>query len=221
MSSTRRIHVRCLASYNNGVYHDAWIDADQSEEEMLRDINALLRKSPCPNVTRRDFRCEYCGIDFMRDVSAVTDAVFQPKCTECDDASDVTASGAPYPSSEEWAIHDYEGFEGIKLSEHESLADIAELAKALEEHGAEYAAWREYHGAEYGTVERFEEAYRGTYDSKADYAEEFHRDCGTEIPGHLAQYIDWEKMGRDMDLSGDINAIELSGGRVAIFDGHA
>ena len=48
-----------------------------------------------------------------------------------------------------------------------------------------------------------EENYAGCHESVADFAKELTTDT-TEIPESLAYYIDYEKMGRDMELSGDI-----------------
>ena len=41
----------------------------------------------------------------------------------------------------------------------------------------------------------------GCHTSVADYAQELTEDTGT-IPSHLEMYIDYERMGRDMELSG-------------------
>lgn len=46
--------------------------------------------------------------------------------------------------------------------------------------------------------------YRGT---AADYAEEIVSEC-YEVPGNLASYIDYERLGRDMMLGGDITELE-------------
>ncbi len=64
--STPRIYIACLAAYNNGHLHGAWIDADQDADQIRDAIAAMLARSP------------------------VEDA-------------------------EEYAIHDYEGFEGVLL----------------------------------------------------------------------------------------------------------
>ena len=50
----------------------------------------------------------------------------------------------------------------------------------------------------------------------ADYAEEL-TESTTETPQHLAFYIDYEKMGRDMELSGDIYTITTAHDKVPIF----
>ena len=48
--------------------------------------------------------------------------------------------------AEEWAIHNYDEFAGVRLGEWEDLARICELAAALVAHGPAFAAW--YSGAD-------------------------------------------------------------------------
>jgi len=43
---------------------------------------------------------------------------------------------------------------------------------------------------------------------------------GTEIPQYLQFYIDYEKMGRDMELSGDVFTIETAHDEVHVFWSH-
>lgn len=43
-----RIYVACLASYNNGVLHGSWVDADRNVSELQADIVAMLASSPTP-----------------------------------------------------------------------------------------------------------------------------------------------------------------------------
>ena len=64
-----------------------------------------------------------------------------------------------------------------------------------------------------------EESYSGCYKSLADYAEELTEET-TEIPEHLRFYIDYEKMGRDMEMSGDVYTIETGYEEVHIFWNH-
>ena len=61
-----------------------------------------------------------------------------------------------------------------------------------------------------------EENYCGCYRSLADYAEELTEQT-TQIPANLIDYIDYERMGRDMKLSGDIFTIETGYGEVHTF----
>lgn len=44
--SNPRIYVACLAAYNNGYLHGAWIDADQDADEIRAEIAAMLTRSP-------------------------------------------------------------------------------------------------------------------------------------------------------------------------------
>lgn len=46
---------------------------------------------------------------------------------------------SPEANAEEWAIHDYEGFAGISLNEHESLETVAALAASIAQHGQLFA----------------------------------------------------------------------------------
>jgi len=47
----------------------------------------------------------------------------------------VMLAGSPIEMAEEWAIHDYEGFEGAPVSEWTSFERIAALADFITEHG--------------------------------------------------------------------------------------
>ena len=64
-----------------------------------------------------------------------------------------------------------------------------------------------------------EENYCGCHESVADYAQELTEDTGN-IPSHLEMYIDYERMGRDMELGGDIFTIEMGYREVHIFWNH-
>ena len=48
---TPRFYAACLASYNNGVLHGAWIDASADVDEMREEVATMLRASKFPNVT--------------------------------------------------------------------------------------------------------------------------------------------------------------------------
>ena len=55
-----------------------------------------------------------------------------------------------------------------------------------------------------------------TLTSFADYTEELTEDT-SQIPDNLAYYIDYERMGRDMELNGDIYTIETAYDEVHVF----
>jgi antirestriction protein len=117
---------------------------------------------------------------------------------------------------EEWAIHDSEGLG--KVGEYDDFDDIAALADALEEHGDAFLAYRDHVGDD-ATPERFQEAFRGEHRSVADYAEDFAREVyDLDKMGPMAQYIDFDKFGHDMEINGDIFSEDAPGGMVWIFD---
>lgn len=107
---------------------------------------------------------------------------------------------SPSAGAEEWAIHDYEGFCGIRLSEYEYIAKVVEIAKLINEHGEAWAVYAEYVGTDYATTESFEEAYQGEWDSEEDFAENLAEET-MEIPEHLKYYIDYEKFARDLFIN--------------------
>ena len=43
---TPQIYVACLASYNNAILHGEWIDATQSESDIMAEIYEMLENSP-------------------------------------------------------------------------------------------------------------------------------------------------------------------------------
>ena len=47
-TDTPRIYAACLAAYNNGHLHGAWIDANQEADEIQEEIQQMLAASPIP-----------------------------------------------------------------------------------------------------------------------------------------------------------------------------
>ncbi|MDR0779720.1 MAG: antirestriction protein ArdA, partial [Pseudomonadales bacterium] len=41
-----RIYVACLAAYNNGILHGAWLDAAQEPEALQNEVRDMLAASP-------------------------------------------------------------------------------------------------------------------------------------------------------------------------------
>ena len=161
-----RIYVACLASYNNGILHGAWIDACQDEAAVRDEISAMLKASPMPGV-------------------------------------------------EEFAIHDYEGFEGARIEEYQGIESVAEIAAFICEHGALGGKLLEYFGDLEVARTAMDENYRGEYSSLADFAQELTEET-TEMPENLQYYIDYERMARDLEIN-DVLAIETGFEEVHIF----
>ena len=127
---------------------------------------------------------------------------------------------SPEPDAEEWAIHDYEGFGNYRLSEWESFERIQEIAQFIEDHPAIGTELLSHFGGELEEARiAAEENYYGCYTSLADYAQQLAEDT-TEIPENLAYYLDYERMGRDIELSGDIFTIETAHDKLHVFWSH-
>lgn len=166
--SNPRIYVACLAAYNNGYLHGAWIDAGQDADQIREEIAAMLARSP------------------------VEDA-------------------------EEYAIHDYEGFEGVSISEYAGIDSVALMAKFIAEHGALGAGLLEQFGGDMDQAEStLEDCYHGQFASLADYMEELTTESVT-IPEALRYYVDWDAMARDAEMGGDLFTIETAHGEVHVF----
>lgn len=139
-------------------------------------------------------------------------------------AASPTAKVEGYPA-EEWAIHDYEGFGPVRLSEFADLAWLVTLAEAAEGHGEPFLAWVAHEPNHNVDPMDFEQAFLGEWPSMADYVEDYWQQSGgmPEAPAgswwHPTNYIDWERMGRDLETSGDVWTIDGPSG-VFVFNNH-
>ena len=121
---------------------------------------------------------------------------------------------------EEWAIHDYEGFEGAYVGEYYSFGRVVELADFITEHGELGAeVLNHYGGSVKDALEAFEN-YSGEYESLADFAYELTEQSGVEIPKSVKDYIDYDAMAGDMSLSGDVLTFEAGPNAVHVFWAH-
>lgn len=135
--------------------------------------------------------------------------------------------GSRMPDAEEWGIFDYDDFHGIELGEYESFETISRIAQGLAEHGEAFGHWAAYVGSESAEqLERFEDHYRGEWESFKAYIEDYLEE--TEfyrflegLPEDMRGYIevDVEQMARDWEV--DYHVVELSNGRVAVFETRA
>lgn len=144
-----------------------------------------------------------CWIDAEQDADAIYD--------------DVRAmlAASPIENAEEWAIHDYEGFESVQLSEYEGLAEVSELAAFIAEHGEIGGHLINYLGCLADAKKAIEDAYAGEYKSLAEFAEEL-TEQSTEIPESLRDYIDYEAMARDIEIN-DVFTIDTGSHQVHVF----
>lgn len=201
-----RIYAACLAAYNDGRLHGEWIDCDgKSAAEIGRDINAMLARSPSPNVMRR--LCNDCGR--YQDVSPYRDS--NGDASQCDGCGG-DDMGAPFASAEEWAIHDYEGFNGWNPGEYASLDDVATVAEILcdgpdesKARGFRFLLW---------LGRSVQQAIEGADDvvmmegRPAQAVEAWHDECGMidELPEWARFHIDFESIAHDWQTDGNLIA---------------
>lgn len=141
----------------------------------------------------------------------------------CDELDDIKAqitemlAVSPEDCAEEYAIHDYEGFGSYALGEYAGIETAHEVACFIAEYPDFGGELLTHFGGDLEEARTAaEENYCGCYQSLADYAEELTEQT-TQIPENIVYYIDYERMGRDMELSGDIFTIETGYGEIYIF----
>lgn len=74
-----KIYVACLAAYNAGILHGAWINAESDEEAMQEAVAAMLAASPVPDAEEfaiHDYdgfpnMGEYPGLDAVAEMAAI------------------------------------------------------------------------------------------------------------------------------------------------------
>lgn len=110
---------------------------------------------------------------------------------------------------EEWAIHDYEA--PFEISEYDSPFKINEIAERLEDADIDEDVFK----AICDCVSSLDEAISVVEDNEyslyekcsdmGDVAYEWYEQTGMmrDIPDHLQNYIDWDAVGRDMEINGN------------------
>lgn len=172
-----RIYIANLGKYNEGELVGDWINLPYSDEE--REALFLRIK-----LAHKNKDGEYC--------------------------EGYTEDGNIY---EEWAIHDYESDIELNISEYADLEDLNDLVQRFEDLDDDelncFKAFKEATGydieqclekAEYGSITLYSDC-----DSLSDLAEQFVAEGmfgDTEQIGNLANYIDYEALGRDLGFDG-------------------
>ena len=133
-------------------------------------------------------------------------------------------AASPIPWAEEYAIHDYDGFGGLRLDEYESLDTIAAMAAGITRHGRAFAAWAQAVGAKQATSESFRSQYLGSWADLQAFGQEFVDDLGLEryldaVPQSLRPYVhvNTDALVSDMLLNGEIDTFEDGVGVVHVF----
>lgn len=185
-----RFYAACLASYNAGTLHGAWVDASTDVDAMQEEINAMLRASPHPNVMVED---PETGAEVpSAEEYAIHDYDGLPSSLGEHPGLDVIAAYAELLEAAE--DRNIPGDVAAELVDRHTVDDI-ERAK-----------------------DTVEDEYQGAFGSLADWAENFEYNTGGmhDVPEHLRGYIDFAAIGRDAELGGDIRAIR-SGRSLYVF----
>ncbi len=128
-------------------------------------------------------------------------------------------AASPIAGAEEFAIHDYEEFGGVRVREFTGLETVSELAAFIAEHGSIGAALLDYYGGDMDEARlAMDDRYLGAHPSLADYVREVTEE-GMAIPHALRFYIDWQATARDAELSGDLFTISTAWDAVYVFTG--
>jgi len=210
MTTTQRIYVADLGAYNAGILRGEWIDLNfETVEAVNEKIDNMLANSPESNVIRQKYDCSACGQSGRVDIrdTPIT------KCPHCGETTDCKI-GKSYPSAEEFAIHDHEGFPGSSVGEYSSITEVMDLVDFLEncDHGAEVAAAALSYFSDLNDARSAVENYAGHHTNAEDFAYGYVEDTGMfkDVPQELEQFFDYAAFGRSMIM--DMVEVQANGG---------
>ena len=143
------------------------------------------------------------------------DATQDPDAIQAEISAMLAAS--PIPDAEEWAIHDYEGYEGARLEEYSGIEKAHAQALFIVERSQLGAKLLEHFSGDLEAAEGAFEDYAGEYADLATFAEQLTEETGPPIPDSIVPYVDYRAMGRDIELGGDVFTVELGFGELHIF----
>ena len=132
---------------------------------------------------------------------------------------------SPERGSEEWAVHDYEGFGEISLSEWPDISRVSKIASLIEDHGDAFSLWYSNQDAQNLETEeleeKFSEQWQGAHDSKVAFADYLLDSTGqlAEMPEFARRYFDFEAYARDLELGGDYSFVRANG-QIYAFSNH-
>lgn len=186
-----QIYVSVLADYNSGRMHGAWIDCDQSIDEVWQEIHQLYITSSAANVTATV--CQDCGHIKLYEHDI---------CCEC--GSDNIKL---VPSAEEYAIHDHDGFAPFDVSVYSSIEELVRMAEIISDDDKHAVSFLAGLYDDIDVIQAKIEDVEVFHCSRADYAQEITESC-YDVPEYLIYYVNYDAMGRDMEINGEIIEVE-------------
>lgn len=98
---------------------------------------------------------------------------------------------------------------------------VVAIGEVIVENGLEepFAAWvdNETRDLDDDLEDQFRDEFLGFYDDLGDYAYQLTEGMRDELPEWVANYVDWDAMGRDYRLGGDVWTADASGGGIYVF----
>lgn len=136
---------------------------------------------------------------------------------DCDqDANDIweeineMLAQSPEPDAEEWAVHDYEGWHGLTISEYPDVEEICTWAKLIIEHGsaiAKFIRWAKEIGMT-PDADEFQSRYCGHFENPEKFAllseeisDRYHWEEFSFLYPVWANCIDWEHFANELELT--------------------
>lgn len=188
MSDEIRFYAADLAAYNNGVLHGVWIDADTDTGVMQDAINAMLRKSPYPNVM-----------------------------VECPETGKQVPSAEEWAMHDMEGLPKYFGehsglkaiAEYMELVEEQDSIDADNLRAIVDDYGSVAEAKSALEDNFCGIYDSFKDYAEETADEQIGcYGK-------TKEVEWLSRYFDYDAFARDLKM--DMHTIELPSGDIAVF----
>ena len=193
-----KVHYWELSNYNNGVLVGRWFDLDNVTEsehqdevqEWLDELSEETRGSL--EISIEDLECE---LEEDEEHHKLTPAERTSKIMR------VAAKKAEllhFCDYEEVILGDVEDVPSEYVGEWSIDSEFFELQEALENSHLDEEVFKA--GIACGIpIESIEDAYHGNYGSDEELAEEYiDSGCMGDIPDHLANYIDTERLGNDL-----------------------
>jgi antirestriction protein len=131
---------------------------------------------------------------------------------------------SPQPCAEEWAIHDYEGFGDLRLSEWESFERVAAIAAGIAIHGDAFSAWLDCDQShDPADRDAFAVSFLGEWNSIYDYAEHYAEETGLNavVEKIASPYVCVDLLGLVRDLDIELHIVNSRHHTVYVFDPNA
>lgn len=124
-----KIYVACLAAYNNGILHGAWIDVNKDYDEVMKEVRDMLASSPMPDAEEWEIHDTDCDLPYFKPENYS----IRQLCDIADQLENETAEEHIEPFLG-WCQHTgndidfdaYQDFLGLYLGEFDSEADFCE-----------------------------------------------------------------------------------------------